>query len=188
MNGANDHHELWDEQRDHTRQFTDPAPPESLAADAAASQLWQAESRWLHALADDRDDASLGSPEAFTAAVLNRWRQPVTGEDADDAAAVFPGVEQPFNISRTWGIAASLLVAAWIGYLAGQYHEQPAASQDSSMVAATEGDPVGILMQDVNRQITQTPEQLRRALLSATAFIGGSDEPADQRGGDDRRS
>lgn len=165
MSHPNEHD--WDDRRDQKQ-----PPPERL--DHAGQDLWRLESRYLDHLAADAD-APLPGRASFAAAVLDDWQQQPVAED-DPFRAITAADDRPLDISRWWGIAAALMLSVWIGYLAGRDAGEPAASsppRETAVADATEGDPLGILMQDVGRQIEQRPEQLRRALLNATALING---------------
>lgn len=186
----------WDEHRDRAGQGADAVPP---SQDPEQQRLWHAESQWLDALADDTRQP-LDDADTFTAGVLTRWQRPVEPGAETEREKATPA---PLSIRRWSAFAAALVLAGAVGYVAGLQtaeYRQPQATEpprrQQSLADATQSDPLGTLMQDIGRQIEQRPDQFRRALHTATVWLGGRPDaetaPADSapagNGADDRSS
>lgn len=159
----------------------------------AARQAEAGESAdWLAPLAEEAA-RPMEDGDAFTQRVLGAWEQPsAKAGDAEPAGS-------PMNISRGWELAAAITLAVWIGWLAAQTTppaaEHAGPTQAGMVAEETEGDepdPVGVLVREMSRQMSERPEQVRRAIEGATILLGGGDweeagrEPGTSR--DDRRS
>ncbi|MEX2671797.1 MAG: hypothetical protein WD294_06770 [Phycisphaeraceae bacterium] len=182
----------WDDHRDTTDGSNIPADQQPL---------WEAETRWLDVLHNEAAEP-LPDAAAFRQGVLEQWEKvaipdaPAEAPSLSLSDAPQPKRQRPLNISRWWGIAAALVLAVCIGWLAGREggSEGPMqAGGSSDMLAEHPRDPVGVLMQDISKQIEERPQQVRRAWEDATSLLGGSWlgpnlSPADQTNGDGRRS
>lgn len=180
------HNREQDKQRD--RHGPGHVPP---SADA------EAEAPWLDVLAEQATQP-MDDGEAFVEATLHRWEQEAWSGRTDSEAelvnppslgigsrseAAFAVERRPTRLRRWSAIAAGMLLAAGIGWFAGQHAAQgpgePTASQQqrgtvaTSTTSAQDDDPVGVLMDDVHRQMQQRPQQVRQAIESVAALLTG---------------
>jgi hypothetical protein len=154
---------LWEDARDGALDDEQRcAFDQAISADPKRAALWAAEARWLGVL---RDGGAAVEDRGFSAGVVERWRRerdrPIVGRIGGRVWTAATGT----------AVAALIALGVWVGSNPGGSGVHNAIDAGQPPIAATQPDPVGALMREVDQTVAQQPARIRQVVADTVKLF-----------------